>query len=381
MLGVVALGLIVASCGGDADADVAERPTSPPTLATTTTEPAERQALSAAATPEAAAGPYAATTGELDQSVADIPVRAYVPNSEAGTVSIVDPATYEVIDTFDVGVKPHHVTPSWDMQTLYVLDTEGDQLIPVDPRTSEPGEPIPVEDPYNLYFTPDGQTAVVIAERFSRIDLRDPETWELKGSIPVDHAGINHADFSADGRYLYASCEWSGWVVKVDLQAQEIVAEEQVGSEPIDVKLAPDASAVFVADQSRDGVMVLDPETLTELSFIPTGGGAHGLYYSRDLSQLYVSNRTGGSVSVVNVVSRQVDETWHLPGGGSPDMGGVSIDGSELWLSGRYDAEVYVFDTETGDVKQVISTGAGPHGLSLYPQPGQLSTGHTGVMR
>ncbi len=72
---------------------------------------------------------------------------------------------------------------------------------------------------------------------------------------------------------------------------------------------------------------------------------------------------------------------WVIPGGGSPDMGGVTADGKELWLSGRYSSVVYVFDTTTGRVTHTIPVASGPHGLLVWPQPGQISLGHTGNMR
>lgn len=342
---------------------------------------AAREAGEPQAVPDSPAGIYEATTGGLHPSVEGHPRRVYVPNSGAGTVSVIDPETYQVVEEHEVGMKPHHVTPSWDMQTLYALDTMGDFLIPFDPQTSQPGEPIPVEDPYNLYFSPDGELAVVVAERHQRIDLRDPETWELIAQVPVPHDGVNHGDFSADGRYFYASTEWSGWVVKVDLEEHQIVEERHIGSEVIDVKMSPDSEVLFAADQDRDGVFVLDAEDLSEERFIPTGAGAHGLYLSRDVTRLFVSNRMAGSVSVIDVATREVEDTWVIPGEGSPDMGGVSIDGSELWLTGRYHAEVYVFDTESGELKERIPTADGSHGLAIWPQPGDYSTGHTGVMR
>jgi YVTN family beta-propeller protein len=71
--------------------------------------------------------------------------------------------------------------------------------------------------------------------------------------------------------------------------------------------------------------------------------------------------------------------TWRV--GGSPDMGGVTADGKQLWLSGRYDATVYVIDTATGAVLHRIGVGKGPHGLCVWPQPGRYSLGHTGVLR
>jgi YVTN family beta-propeller protein len=134
-----------------------------------------------------------------------------------------------------------------------------------------------------------------------------------------------------------------------------------------------------LANQSRNGVSIVDGVSFTESAFIPTGRGAHGLYPSRDGTSLYVSNRKGGSVSVLDFATGQVRATWLV--GGSPDMGGVSSDGRQLWLTGRYDKKVYVIDTKSGKVMHTIGVGAGPHGLALFPQPGRFSLGHTGVYR
>jgi len=325
---------------------------------------------------------YAFTrAGMVADRLRDLKPMVYVPNSDARSLTVIDPSTGEVVRTTPVGVVPHHVTPSWDMSVLYVLDTSGNALYPIDPRTTEMGPGIPVEDPYNLYFTPDGKQALVIAERYQRIDVRDPGTWKLLYTVSVPHPGVNHGDFSADGRYFYASCEFSGWVVKVDLVEQRLVAELKVGVEPIDVKFAPDASRLYVADQVRAGVIVLDPGDLHEIGFIPTGRGTHGLYPSRDGTKLYATNRLASSVSVIDFATNQVVATWTIPNGGSPDMGSVSPDGSQFWVSGRYHSEVYVFDTATGQLARRIKAGGGAHGLTYFPQPGRYSLGHTGAYR
>ncbi|GII67241.1 hypothetical protein Skr01_73260 [Sphaerisporangium krabiense] len=325
--------------------------------------------------------------GMLSPVVARFPSRVYVPNSDAGTVSVIDPRTYKVIRTFPVGRRPQHVVPSWDLKTLWVNNNEGDTLTPIDPVTGKPGTPIAVEDPYNLYFTPDGATALVMAERLNRLDFRDPRTFKARGSLAMPCRGINHADFTADGSAFLASCEFSGHLVAVDLAARkvtEIVRLPVHGarhSMPQDVKLSPDGRTFYVADMAMGGVWLIDAHGFRVRRFVRTGAGAHGLYVSRDSKNLYVSNRGAGSVSVVSFAEGRPVATWRIPGGGSPDMGGVSADGRLLWLAGRYHGEVYVFDTEDGHVVRKIKVGAGPHGLAVYPQPGLHSLGHTGVFR
>jgi YVTN family beta-propeller protein len=149
---------------------------------------------------------------------------------------------------------------------------------------------------------------------------------------------------------------------------------------PQDVKLSPDGAIFYVADMVNGGVWEIDAKTWAVVGFLPTGRGAHGLYPSRDARQLYVTNRDAGTVSVVDVATRSVVATWTIPGG-SPDMGGVSADGRVLWLSGRYNSEVYAISTTDGRLLARIPVGRGPHGLSVWPQPGRHSLGHTGVMR
>jgi DNA-binding beta-propeller fold protein YncE len=190
-------------------------------------------------------------------------------------------------------------------------------------------------------------------------------------------------DFTADGRQLLASCEFSGQLLWVDVARERVlrVLDLRPGAMPQDVKLAPDGRRFYVADMAKGGVWVVDAARPRVVGFVPTGQGAHGLYASRDARYLYVSNRGEGSISLVSFATRKVVRKWRLPGGGSPDMGGVSADGTVLWLSGRYHAEVYAIDTRTGALLARIPVGSGPHGLCVYPQPGRYSLGHTGVFR
>jgi YVTN family beta-propeller protein len=364
-------GLVASACAGEKDQAVRRAPTTSATTAAPTT---------AAQTGAQPGNVYQYTqANQLAPSVRDIPSRVYVPNSMSNTVSVIDPNSLTVVDQFPVEALPQHVVPSWDMQTLYVNNNNGNTLTPIDPRSGKPGPDIPIDDPYNLYFSPDGTKAIVMAERNNAVDFYDPKSWTLIKKVPIPHAGVNHAEFSADGKTMVASCEFSGFLVRIDLDRMEITGELNVGGKPVDVKLSPDGSVMFNANETKDGVTVVDWANMRELGFIDTGKGAHGLYPSRDGTKLYVTNRGAGSVTVIDFATHKVDGTWHF--GGSPDMGGVSSDGKQLWLSGRYNSEVYVIDTSTGQLIKSIPVGDGPHGLALFPQPGRFSMGHTGNYR
>ena len=373
--------------------------------------------------------------GKMSTAMNGVLERVYVPNRAENSVSVIDPNTMKVVDKFKVGINPQHVVPSWDLSTLWVANnaegrTDG-SLTPIDPKTGKPGKSIPVDDPYNLYWSPDGKYAIVVAEAYKRLDFRDPKTMAMQFSIATPTcAGINHADFSIDGKFAVFTCEFNGAVTKIDLVNRKVLATlklnayfdrpsalsaisqankggsskmryipdpDSPGSQicttpgmPQDVRSSPDGSTFFIADMMVDGVHVVDGESFKQIGFIPTGTGAHGIYPSRDGKSFYVANRGSnkirgtpggpGSVSVIDFATRKVTKTWSIPGGGSPDMGNVSANGKHLWLSGRYDDVVYRFDTDTGAVDK-LKVGREPHGLTVWPQPGRYSLGHTGNLR
>ncbi len=371
--------------------------------------------------------------GRFSPAVEGALERVYVPNRASNTVSVIDPSTLKVIDTFKVGLHPQHVVPSWDLRTLWVANNaEGStagSLTPIDPTTAKPGPSIPIDDPYNMYWSPDGKYAIVVAEAYKRLDFRDAQTMKLRYSIATPKcSGINHADFSIDGKYALFTCEFDGAITKIDLVNRKVVGtlipspyfnrpevlallaalnknkkpvtvldSQELGGAicttkgmPQDIRISPDGTVFFVADMMADGVHVVDGESFKQVGFITAGVGAHGLYPSRDGKFLYVANRGSnkvdggpggkGSVSVIDFATRRVVQTWPIPGGGSPDMGNVSADGRYLWLSGRFDKMVYRFDTTSGSVDK-IKVGREPHGLAVWPQPGRYSLGHTGNLR
>jgi len=339
------------------------------------------------------------TAGKLSPALANVPARVYVPNVKSDEVHVIDPVTFKVIDRFKVGKNPQHVVPSWDLTTLWVTNnaegrTDG-TLTPIDPISGKPGKDVVVDDPYNMYFTPDGTSAVIVAEAMKRLDFRDTKTMALQGSVSAPKCGgINHGDFSIDGRYLIMTCEYVGRLAKIDWRARKVLGYLTLpdGGIPQDIRVSPDGTIFYVADLKAGGVHLIDGDAFKTVGFIKTGVGPHGLYPSRDATKLYVANRGfsriggkpgvgKGSVSVIDFATRNVVATWPIPNAGSPDMGNLSLDGKYLWLSGRYDRVVYVVDTTSGELVKTIPVGHEPHGLTVWPQPGRYSLGHTGNMR
>ncbi len=335
---------------------------------------------------------------KMSPAVAGALSRIYVPNRQGNDVYVIDPATMKVVDQFKVGINPQHVVPSWDMKTLWVTNNaEGrpdGSLTPIDPTTGKPGKTIMVDDPYNMYFTPDGKSAIVVAEALKRLDFRDPQTMALQYSIAVPGCtGINHADFSIDGRIAIFTCEFQGSLAKIDLVDRKVLGYLKLsrGGMPQDIRSLARRQHLLRRrhegrrrlrhrrrhlhgdrlhqDRHRHPRALPEPRRHQALRGQPRHEHVHG------------PPKGKGSVSVLDFATRQIVATWTVPGGGSPDMGNVSIDGKVLWLSGRYDNVVYAIDTTSGEVPQhprsARSRTASPCGRS----PGRYSLGHTGNMR
>ena len=251
---------------------------------------------------------------KLSPAVAGDLARVYVPNLRSGDVYVIDPATLKVVDRFKVGIGPQHIVPSWDLRTLWVTNnaenTDKGSLTPIDPRTGKPGKPIAVDDPYNMYATPDGKSAIVVAEARHRLDFRDPKSMALQYSIDAPGCpGINHADFSIDGRYVIFTCEFSGTLVKIDLEGRKVegylklqmprtrlkekpgAARVQAGqvwepgeSEvctvtkgmPQDIRISPDGRRFYVADMMADGVHIVDGASFKQVGYIRPASGPTG---------------------------------------------------------------------------------------------------------
>jgi YVTN family beta-propeller protein len=353
-------------------------------------EPAPAEPSPAPATSEPSPAPapevqtstnvWAATaTNTIPAVVADLPPRVYVPHELGGDIVVIDPLSMQIIDRYWVGRTPHHVAPAYDLSQLYVNVMDSGYLTVIDPRSGKPTGTLPAAVPYNLYFTPDGTKAVVAAERFNRLDFHDIHTWEVIARVPIPGSGVDHMDFSADGSYLLVSCEFGGQVVKVGTNPPQVLGVYRGGRLPIDVKLNPEGTHFFVADQGRHGVIVIEPDSMREVAFIPTGAGAHGMAIARDTRALYVTNRLAGTMSVIDMAAFGVAQNWRI--GGSPDMVQVSPDGQQIWTSARNHGHVIVVDSNNGGVIARIPTGAAPHGLTYFPQPGRFSIGHNGVYR
>ncbi len=337
-----------------------------------------------------------ARAGMVRPDVARDPAYLYVPDSKGTTVTVIDQGTRKIVRVLQAGFLSQHVVPTYDLKRLVTTSSAANELVGISPRTGQKTTTTSVPRPYNLYFTPDGKAAIVMVEQHDIVRFSDPRTYRARDEVTARGCrGPNHADFSANGRFFVVTCEFSGELVKIGTLSHKVLgvlplsghatarnAAPGMGmSMPQDVRLSPDGTKFFVADMGTNELRLISARTFRQVGVIGMPRMPHGIYPSRDGTRLYISDRGAGEVSVLDPATNTIVDTWTIPGGGSPDMGGVSADGRMLWLSGRNDGVVYGFDTRAGTLVATIPVGGSPHGLAVWPQPGRYSLGHTGNMR
>jgi DNA-binding beta-propeller fold protein YncE len=322
----------------------------------------------------------------------------FVPDSRGSSVTVIDQRTRKIVKVIPSGSLSQHVVPSYDLSKLIVNASASNELVELNPGTLRRTRTIGVPRPYNLYFTPDGKTALVMVEQHDLVRFSNPVTFRAEAEVsPRGCQGPNHADFSANGRFFVVTCEFSGELAKIGTLSHRVLGTLTLDphpasghaamgmsmgmSMPQDVRLSPDGRTFYVADMGTNELRLISARTFRQVGVIAMPDHPHGIYPSRDGRLFYISDRGAGKISVLDTVTNKIVDTWTIPGGGSPDMGGVSADGSMLWLSGRYDGVVYGFDTHRGRLVARIQVGGSPHGMAVWPQPGRYSLGHTGNMR
>ena len=324
----------------------------------------------------------AASANELAPQTRTAKSLVYVADSSGNGYDVIDQKTMKLVRhriTSSGSGGPQHVVPDWDLTKLYATNSTAGTLTQVDPRTGANGTSLPVSDAYDVSFTPDGRYAVVIAKDEQELDFRDPHSFTLIKTLKMNCPGPESIDYTADDQYAVLSCEFGGKLVRIDLSTLSVTGTLNIGGMPEQVRLDPLGQVFYVADLSAGGVHEIDAATFKQIGFLPTGRGTHGIVVSRDSSSLYVTNRTSGTVSVIDVVTRRITATWQV--GGSPDLASLSADGNVLWLADTYGDMVYALSTKDGTVLAKIPVGKSPLGLTVWPQPGRFALGGTGTLR
>jgi YVTN family beta-propeller protein len=142
---------------------------------------------------------------------------------------------------------------------------------------------------------------------------------------------------------------------------------------------------IYVSDESRGDIVVIDPASAQIVATIPVGKRPRGIKVSRDGKFLYVAlsgspaagpgvdesklppaDRSADGVGVVDLMTRKLLRI--LPSGQDPETFDLSADGKVLYVSNEETAELTALDLETGVIRgKVGGVGKEPEGVTVRP--------------
>jgi DNA-binding beta-propeller fold protein YncE len=228
----------------------------------------------------------------------------------------------------------------------------------LDPKTAEIRRRMPVTDPYQLQFSPDGKFLVVTGLARNQVDVYDAATLRLIKRFPASSMP-SHIAFSPDSSMAYASLQGTNRLAAYDLKRLDVAWTADVGNTPAGVLWHH--GKLLVANMGTDGIVVVDPLDGRVEQHIRTGRGAHQIFSSPDGKLLWVNNRVDGTTVALDARSLAVLRSYKVPGG--PDCIDFAPDGT-LWITQRFIQKVGVLDPATG-VLRSFPVGRSPHGIFL----------------
>ena len=292
-----------------------------------------------------------------------------VLNSRNADVSVIDPVSWQEIERVPVGKEPHHLYLSPDEKSVLVANAAGNSITFLDPRSGKIQRTLyGILDPYHLRFSPDMKWFVTAANRLNHIDIYRwngvdaDKPVEIVKRIPAAKTP-SHINIDSRSRTAYVSLQDSDEIIAIDLATQQPKWRINTGDMPADIFLLPDDKTLLTGLTGEDNVQVFDVSTNPprELKRIKTGKGAHAFRAQGDGRHVLVSNRTGNTISQIDLDTLSVVKT--IPAASGPDCMEMLADGKTLLVTTRWSGELTVIDLATGQVKKKVRVGKSPHGV------------------
>jgi len=286
-----------------------------------------------------------------------------VLNSGDASISLLDPNTRTELRRFDVGKEPHHLMATPDGRTLIVANAASNDLQFLDPRSGNPQRRLRnIPDPYQIGYSPDRKWFVANALRLDRVDIYSVQGDELRPAKRVSLSRTpSHMAFSADSQFVFVTLQESDEIAAIRLADQSVVWKLNVGRLPAGIWMTPDDRHLLVGVMGEDYVEVIDWRARKSVKRIVTGKGAHNFRPLGDGRHVFVSNRVAGTISLVDQVDLAKKSDIAVPNG--PDCMEVSADRKWLWVTQRWGKTVAVVDIDARRIVQTIAVGRSPHGI------------------
>ena len=323
--------------------------------------------------------------------------KAYVANTTANVVEVIDTATDAVVATVAVGTGPTRVAIAPDGIRAYVSNTNSLSVSAIDIATDTVVATIPVSgNPGALVVTPNGQHVYVVLSG-GEVQVIDTALDAVIATVPIAGSGGGIA-ITPDGARVYIA---AGAISVIDTLTNTVVDSFNADAGRVTgVSISPDGSRAYFVTNGLDifgsgaGVIVLDTATHAVIRTILLGGLPGQIALAPDGSRAYVGIQAvwvntgygaafipGRSVTVIDTVLNAVSGSIDLGADGTSwtlqnTAAGIAVspDRSDIYIAIPRISSVAVVNTSTHVVRQRISVAAGPNGLAIVPDPSVIVT-------
>ena len=272
-----------------------------------------------------------------------------------GMLLIVDPVNLRVIAHIPVGKDPHEVIASTDGKTAYATNYGSgafNTLAVVDlvAQKSLPSIDLgALRGPHGLTFV--GGKVWFTAEGAKAIGSYDPATKSVDWILGT---GQNRTHM------IYVSPDMK-WIATTNVSSGAVSMIEKSMSGP--GQGGPPAGAG--APRGPGGPMG-PPKPDWNETVVRVGNGSEGFDVSADGKEIWVANAQDGTVSIIDVASKQVRETLAADVGGANRLK-FTLDGKLAIISSLRSADVTVIDTASHKTIKKVAVGHGAAGILMEP--------------
>ncbi len=290
----------------------------------------------------------------------------YSANWTKGSVSVIDPATDQVVgEPIPVGGFAFSIALTPDGRFAYVANRSTDTVSVIDTATRQTvDEPIPVgESPIQVSVAPDGRSAWVTDESSNDLNVIDTQTNQVTRTIAAEGSPYGVA-FTPDGKYAYVALQDKAAVEVIEVVSGRSLGQIPTGKAPFTVTFTPDGSTALVANFEGKSLTVIETASRRAIGTIPVGVRPSGVAISPDGKKAYVANRDDGTVSVVDLSTDRATGT--IPVGESPAELAVTPNGKTMYVAVE-ESKIVTVDLATNFVTGAPIAVPGTRALAVSP--------------
>lgn len=297
--------------------------------------------------------------------------RLIVLNKDSDTVSVIDPGTGETTDVIETDFNPHEVTVTPDGSKVYVTCSLGGSLLVIDTDTWEVTDRITHEKfdfPHGLAIRESAGELWMASTYSSQIYVIDIETDEILDVFPTHQRYSHMVALTPDEERAFIANIGSDSVSVLDCESREVVATVPVGEEPEGIEVHPQGG-VLVANQGDNDLTVLDPDTYEETAGSMLGTTPIRAVSHPDGRHVFIPNREGDDVSVVDTVHERdgEEQPWEVarvPVGIWPGGTCFDPDGEFAYVANNKTNDVSVIDATEWEEVDRFDTEYHPDGIA-----------------